>query len=113
MALVRRLLIPFLAVLGLLTALGWTSAALACASNSIAAGSTVQMHSCHRHSAAPTKPQPISHEGQICSTVCSGVLPPLLVVEATQTPAFAPLAAHLEALSGFDPGLEPPPPRGA
>ena len=81
------MLLSILAVLGLVSTLGWNATAMACPLDS----------------AAP---------GQLCA-VCIAVLSrPMQIASGTPIPS-APVAARLRSLSGFDPALDPPPPRAA
>jgi hypothetical protein len=108
----RRMLLFLLVTLGLLSVLAWEGTALACPSSSAAAAPMVRMHGCD-HAPAPAKPRPASHDGQICASLCFGVLLPLAQMEPHVAIAIAPLIDPLQPLSGIDPGLDPPPPRAS
>lgn len=109
---VRHILLSLLAVLGLLTALGWTGVALACPSNSVVSAPAMHDDGCG-HASTPAKPRSANHDGQICASLCFGVLPQLPEVKAHPALAYAPPHSRFQPLSGIDPGLDPPPPRAA
>ena len=56
---------------------------------------------------------PVSHGAQNCAITCCAVLSPLPPIEARRRVAIAPVIGRLQALSGIDRGLDPPPPRAA
>jgi hypothetical protein len=110
---VRRTLLSLLAVLGLMSALSWTSGALACPANSVATHPVSYGDGCG-HAAKPQRHEtPANPDGAVCTTMCVAVLPPLVLIGAHPPLAFAPFVGRLNALSGIDPGLDPPPPRAA
>lgn len=107
---VRRMILSLLAVLGLLSTLGWNAAALACP---LDAAVTAHSDGCsHAPTPAPAKPQLPGNQGQVCA-VCIAVLPPPMQIAQAAPPPVAPAISHLHPLSGVDPGLDPPPPRAA
>ena len=105
MARVRHMLLSLLAILGLLTALGWTSAAAGCPLEPQAA--MRMMHHSHHAPAAP-----MGRDVQACPA-CLAVLAVPAPVQVHAARPFAPLIAKLRPLFGIDPTLDPPPPRGA
>lgn len=114
MARFDRTLLALLAVLGLLTALAWAGTALACPTHAVLAQPAMHIHGDRcRDTRMPAKPRSISHDGQICATLCWFVLAPQVEMKAHFPVSFAPFLVRLHALSGFDPGLDPPPPRTA
>lgn len=106
------MLLPLLAVAGMLFALGWTGAVLACPANALAAHAAHHARTCpHKPAPAPAKPQPLGHDGPMCTAVCIGVLPPFVEIASAPLMQAAPLLPRLSPLSGIHPGLDPPPPR--
>jgi hypothetical protein len=65
------------------------------------------VHRAHHQGSTPT-----NHDAQLCAT-CVAVLPALQVPAAQPDPPFAAYVSPVTPLSGFDPALDPPPPRGA
>ena len=56
---------------------------------------------------------PVSRGAQNCAITCCAVLPSLPPIETQARVAIRPVRGRLQALSGIDPGLDPPPPRAA
>ena len=108
----RRALLSLLAVVGMLTALGWTGAVLACPTNALMAHAAHDSRACP-HARPPAKPQPVSRGGPMCTAACIGVLPPFVDVAAAPLIHAAPLQPRFQPLAGTDPALDPPPPRFA
>ena len=108
---VRRLLLPLLAVAGMLFALGWTGAVMACPANAVASHATHHARTCPQARPMPKPQQPVGHDGPMCTAVCIGVLPPFVEVAAAPLMQAAPSLPRLSPLAGFDPALDPPPPR--
>jgi len=108
----RRMLLSLLAVVGLLSTLGWNATAMACPLDSVTAAAPVaHNHGC-AHATPPAKPQLPSHPWQLCAA-CIAVLPrPMQIASNAPLPA-APHLSHFQSLSGIDPALDPPPPRAA
>lgn len=108
---VRHTLSVFLAVAALLTALTWTSTALACPSEAM----IVAQPMAHHHHAGDKDgcAAPARHRAVVCGPVCLGVLPALPAVEQLAEPHEMIYALSLPALDGIDPLLDPPPPRAA
>jgi hypothetical protein len=108
----RRILLSLLAVLGLMSTLGWNATAMACPlDNAPTAASATHRHGCS-HAPAPSRSQLPAQPGQLCAA-CIAVLPrPMQIASAAPAPA-APAASRLHPLSGIDPALDPPPPRAA
>src|SRR5437868_15307969 len=105
----RQLAVSLLAVLGLLSALGWSGASLAAPMDSPAVMAMAQGDGC---GGAISPNAPIGHDQQLCA-ICCAVLPsPLRIAGRSLIPA-TPLLGRLQPLSGIDPGLDPPPPRAA
>jgi hypothetical protein len=102
----RRMLLSLLAVIGLMSTLGWNATAMACPLDTIA-----RAHSdgCG-HAPTPAKSQLPSHAVQLCAA-CIGVLPHPMQIATTAPLPSAPAVSRLQPLSGIDPGLDPPPPR--
>ena len=111
MAPARHILLSIITVLGLLSALAWDGTSLACPSASVTASPMMPVNGCG-HAPMPAKRRTGSHDGQICSSLCFGMLPPIARLEPHAPIAFAPLVLRLEPLFGIDPRLDPPPPRG-
>jgi hypothetical protein len=106
------MLLSLLAVLGLMSMLGWNATAMACPLDSVAAtAAAAHSHGCN-HSPAPAKPQIPGHPIQLCAA-CIAVLPRPMQIAANVPPPAAPATPRLQPLSGVDPGLDPPPPRAA
>jgi hypothetical protein len=108
---VRRLLLPLLAAAGMLFTLGWTGAVMACPANAVVAHAPAFHSRTCPHPRPPARPQPLGHDGPMCTAVCIGVLPPFVEVAAAPLMQAAPSLPRLSPLDGFDPALEPPPPR--
>lgn len=105
MARFRHLALTMLALLGLVSTLGWTTPASSCPLK--AQASHVAMH--HGHQA----PRPsLNGDMPVCG-VCLAVLPSIAIIELRPLMPFAPLVARLLPLSGFASALDPPPPRAA
>lgn len=108
----RRILLSLLVVVGLLSTLGWNATAMACPLDSVTAAAPVaHSHGC-THASPPAKPQLPSHPWQLCAA-CIAVLPRPMQIAANVPPPAARAIAHPHSLSGFDPMLDPPPPRAA
>jgi hypothetical protein len=109
MAQVRRLLVALLATLGLLFALSLSSATLAApVAAPMMMTHTAHMYGCD-HGSMPNAPA--GHDNQNCATMCCAVLPPLSAIGRQVMLPSPPTVERLKALSGIDPGLDPPPPR--
>jgi hypothetical protein len=107
MAGIRQRLVTLLALIGLLVAVQPASArAGACPLDSAA---TAAMPMMHHHSGSPS---PMNRDVQNCPA-CLCVLPSLPVIERHVLPPVALVAGQALELSGIDPALDPPPPRGA
>ena len=103
MARFRHLALSLLALVGLLSTLGWTTAAPACPLRDRAAPMAMR----HGHQA----PRPaLGGDMGVCG-VCLAVMPSLAIVELRPLAPLAPLIAHLLPLSGIASALDPPPPR--
>ena len=105
---VRHALLVVLAVIGLVTALSVSSAAVACPAAPTAA--PVHHHGACGHSvpaSQPNQPPPM-----FCAA-CIAVLPSLPTAEPQVLRPFTSYASNLQSLSGIDPALDPPPPRRA
>jgi hypothetical protein len=112
MARARRILLSLLAMIGLASALAWTSGALACPAKPVATHLVSHDVGC-RHSAKPQRQNtPAIADGAAC-TACVAVLAQPVVVGAHPPILFAPFAERLDKLSGIAPAVDPPPPRGA
>jgi hypothetical protein len=105
MAGVRHMLLVILAVTGLVSALGAAGAAAACP-----APPPISMPAAHDDGCGHRAP--VSHEVLNCAA-CIAVLPSLGRVEAPVPPRLEAVTESLRSLSGTDPALDPPPPRGA
>jgi len=106
------MLLSLLAVVGLLSTLGWNATAMACPIDTArAAASAAQGDGCG-HAPAPSKSQPPANSVQLCAA-CIAVLPRPMQIAANEAPPVAPSISTLQPLSGVDPGLDPPPPRDA
>jgi len=100
---VRHALSVLVALAAMLSALGWSNQALAsCPMGAVAMSG---MH--HHGSPVPAK----ADVGPNCAA-CLAVLPVVAPVGAEATPRFEPFEIELSFVSGIDPALEPPPPRG-
>src|SRR5690348_16104382 len=107
----RRMLLSILAVLGLVSTLGWNATTMACPLDSAAPAVAMHGDGCS-HAPTPAKSRLPAAPGQLCA-VCIAVLSrPMQIASSTPVPS-APVAARLRSLSGFDPALDPPPPRAA
>ena len=106
MAVARHWLLSLLALLGLLVAIQPASARADCPLDSMPAAAMPMMHH-HSGSSAP-----MSRDLQNCPA-CLGVLPLLPAIEPHVLLPAAVVAGQPLALSGIDPALDPPPPRGA
>lgn len=106
MARLRHLLLSFLAVVALCSALSMASASVACPMEPQA--STPMPH----HDDGCGQRAPVSYALQPCA-LCLGVLPSLAVLEPHAPPRFVPAMVLIRPLSGVDPALDPPPPRAA
>ena len=105
---IRRMLLSLLAVIGLVSTLGWDATAMACPLDTVV---TAHSDGCD-HSPAPAKPQLPGHPVQLCAA-CIAILPLPMQIAANAPPPVAPAISRLRPLSGVDPGLDPPPPRAA
>jgi len=104
MARARHMLLAFLAVAGLLSALGTSSASAACPLDSPIV--SAQPDGCEHGS-------PMKHEVVQPCAVCLAVLPTVAAIEPSAAMPFPPTAALFSPLRNIDPGLDPPPPRAA
>ena len=98
----RRLLVAILAAAGVLLLFPAAGSA-ACGPSA----SMPMMHHAHHQGSTPT-----NHDAQLCAT-CVAVLPALQVPATQSYPPFAAYVSPVTPLSGFDPALDPPPPRAA
>jgi hypothetical protein len=111
-------LFALLAILGLLSALGWSATAIACPSDAAhVAQPSEHGHGCSMAAPASTPapaktPTPLDHALAACPA-CLAVLPSLVAIEAHPALPLAPVSPLALALYRFDPGLDPPPPRSA
>lgn len=103
---VRHALSVLVAIAAMLSALGWSNQALASCPMDAPAMSGHAMH--HHGAPAPAK----ADVGPNCAA-CLAVLPVPGIVGAEALTPFPPDPAQLNSLSGIDPALDPPPPRGA
>ncbi len=104
---IRHLLLSFLAVVGLITALGMAGPSMACPIDPQSAAAMPHQANGCGHGAPLT-----SHEAQLCPA-CVAVLPSPALVEPRAVLPFAASASRIRPLSGADPALDPPPPRAA
>src|SRR6185437_10191814 len=96
----RRMLLSILAVLGLVSTLGWNSTAMACPLVTVA---SAHSDGCS-HARAPARPHLPAQPSQLCA-VCIAVLPPPMQIASAALPPPAPPISRLQPLSGVDPAL--------
>jgi len=102
---VRHTLTVLLALAALVSTLGWSNPSLAACPMDM----PMAMAGHHHHGS----PKPATTEiGSNCAA-CIAVLPMLAPLGTATPPPFLPFAFQLNSLSGIDPALDPPPPRGA
>jgi hypothetical protein len=93
-------ILAFFAIAGLLAVVAWTGGAIACPIDS-SQTARMTMHD----------QQPHHRMGQ--SSPDDQSVPPLAAIDARPPLRIAAVALPLPSLDSFDPGLDPPPPRGA
>ena len=122
----RKILFALLAILGMLSAPGWTSAAAGCqvaASSRDSIAMSMPMpahHQQHSMAASNSRQAPVKKPAQtpapgdprLACSACVGVLPPFPSMGRQELMPLVPIAEAFQPLSGFDPAIDPPPPRG-
>ena len=118
----RRLLSVLVAIAAMLSAGAWSSSVAACqippGMEMVTAGATAApaTPSHHRqqphHRPAKSQPEQGPAGPRLDCAACVGVLPNFPSVGPRELMPFMPVAETFEPLSGTDPALDPPPPRG-
>ena len=119
---VRKFLATLVAIVAMLSAPGWSSAASACmyegTMNVVAGAPMTTPHvSHHKHRAArpqkeaPPAPAPGPETPRLDCAACMAVLPDFPSVGSRELMPFMPTAQTFKPLSGIEPLLDPPPPR--
>lgn len=122
---VKNILLSLVALVAILSASLWSSAASAClfdATPNVVGGSSMGMpaqHAAHKahHAAASQKapapaPGPYGQGGpRLDCAACMAVLPSFPSMAPHELMPFMPEAQTFEPLFGIDPALDPPPPR--
>ena len=110
---VRHHLLALLAVLGLLSALGWTAGAAACPADPhpvMHADMPMAMNHQHQHGSGQAAPD--EHAMAACPA-CLAVMPSRATADPIAPAGLAPLTLAPASFASFDPGLDPPPPRAS
>ena len=122
---VKNILLSLVALVAILSASLWSSAASAClfdATPSVVGGTSMAMpaqHAAHKtHHAAATQKAPAPAPGpygpggpRLDCAACMAVLPNFPSMAPHELMPFMPEAQTFEPLFGIDPTLDPPPPR--